>query len=173
MATRTSSPPRSRSSTSSRSGSSGSQTRRSSSKKKSTSSRSRSRSSSRRPKTPGFFTLLISGIGRALRAVWLGIAHVVGAVVRRVGTTARDLEPEHRRDGFGLGLVGMAIVVSAAEWWRLPGSVGHALRAVVEGSVGLAAYAVPLLLLLAAWRTMRSPELNGPAGRPVIGWVAI
>ncbi len=94
-------------------------------------------------------------------------------MVRRIGTTARDLDPEHRRDGIGLGLVGLAIVVSAAEWWRLPGSVGHVIRSVVEGSVGIAAYAVPLLLLLAAWRMMRSPELNGPAGRPVIGWAAI
>jgi S-DNA-T family DNA segregation ATPase FtsK/SpoIIIE len=64
-------------------------------------------------------------------------------------------------------------VVSAAEWWRLPGSVGHAIRAVVEGTFGIAAYAIPLIVLLAAWRTMRSPELNGPAGRPVIGWAAI
>jgi S-DNA-T family DNA segregation ATPase FtsK/SpoIIIE len=64
-------------------------------------------------------------------------------------------------------------VISAAEWWRLPGSVGHAIRAVVEGTFGIAAYAIPLIVLLAAWRTMRSPELNGPAGRPVIGWAAI
>jgi len=108
-----------------------------------------------------------------LRALWLGIAHVIGAVVRRVGSTARDLEPEHRRDGLGLGLVGLAIIVSAAEWWRLPGSVGGAIRAVVEGTVGIASYAVPLLLLLGAWRLMRKPELNGPAGRPMIGSAAI
>jgi S-DNA-T family DNA segregation ATPase FtsK/SpoIIIE len=94
-------------------------------------------------------------------------------VVRRVGTTARDLDPEHRRDGLGLGLVGLAIIVSAAEWWRLPGSVGHVIRSVIEGTVGVAAYAVPLLVLLAAWRVMRSPEHNGPAGRLVIGWSAI
>ncbi|MDQ3485557.1 MAG: DNA translocase FtsK 4TM domain-containing protein, partial [Actinomycetota bacterium] len=115
----------------------------------------------------------MTGLGRGLRALWLGIAHVMGAVVRRIGSTARDLEPAHRRDGLGLGLVGLAIVISAAEWWLLPGSVGDGIRAVVEGSVGIAAYAVPLLLLAAAWRTMRRPELNGPAGRPVIGWAAI
>ncbi len=173
MATRTSSPPRSRSSTSSRSGSSGSQARRRSSKRRSASARSRSRSSSTRRHGPGTFALLVAGAGRGLRALWLGIAHVIGAVVRRVGSTARDLEPEHRRDGLGLGLVGLAIIVSAAEWWRLPGSVGGAIRAVVEGTVGSASYAVPLLLLLGAWRLMRKPELNGPAGRPMIGSAAI
>ncbi len=117
--------------------------------------------------------MFIAGIGRGLRALWLGVTHVIGAVVRHIGSTARDLEPEHRRDGFGLALVGVAIIVSAAEWWRLPGSVGGAIRAIVEGTVGIAAYAVPLLLLLGAWRVMRKPELNGPAGRPMIGSAAI
>ena len=117
--------------------------------------------------------MLATGIGRALRAIYLGVAHVVGAVVRSLGSTARDLDPEHRRDGLGLGLVGLAIVVSAAVWWQLPGDVGHGIRLVVEGSVGMAAYAVPLLLLLAAWRLMRNPERTGPAGRPIIGWSAI
>ncbi len=117
--------------------------------------------------------MLATGIGRTLRAVYLGIAHVIGAVVRSIGSTARDLDPEHRRDGLGLCLVGLAVIVSAAVWWRLPGDVGDALRAVVEGSVGIAAYAVPLLLLLAAWRLMRSPENTGPVGRQVIGWSSI
>src|SRR5262245_13806216 len=173
MATRTSSPPRSRSSKSSRSGSSGSQSRRTSSTRKRGSSRSRSRSSSAGRRGPGLLTVLVTGIGRALRAIWLGIAHVLGAVVRSIGSTARDLDPEHRRDGLGLLLVGLAVVVSAAVWWRLPGEVGDVLRAVVEGSVGIAAYAVPLLLLLAAWRFMRNPERTGPAGRPIIGWTAM
>ena len=103
----------------------------------------------------------------------MAAARVIGAIVRRVGSTARDLQPEQRRDGRGLALVALAIVVGAAEWWRLPGAVGDALRAAVEGSVGIAAYAVPLLLLLAAWRIMRKPQLDAPAGRPVIGWTAL
>lgn len=73
----------------------------------------------------------------------------------------------------GLCFVGLAIIVAAAVWWRLPGGVGEVIRTIVEGSVGLAAWGVPLLLLLAAWRAMRKPDLNGPAGRPVIGWSAM
>lgn len=119
-------------------------------------------------------TSLVSGVGRGLRALWLGIAHLVGAVVRRLGSTARDLEPEHRRDGLGLALVALAIVVAAAEWWRLPGSVGDGVRAAAEGSVGVAAYAVPLLLLAGAWMVLRTPaDDERPAGRPIIGWTAI
>ncbi len=116
---------------------------------------------------------VLRALGRGLRACWLGVAHLLGAIVRRIGSTARELDPEHRRDGLGLSLVGLAIVVSAAEWWQLPGSVGNAIRDIVEGTVGIAAYAVPLFLLLGAWRMMRRPGLNGPAGRSIIGWAAV
>jgi DNA segregation ATPase FtsK/SpoIIIE, S-DNA-T family len=93
--------------------------------------------------------------------------------VRRVGSTARDLDPEHRRDGFGLALIGLAIVLAAAVWWRLPSPVGDAIRSVVENSFGVGAFVLPLLMLLWSWRTLRSPNLNAPAGRPVIGWSAV
>jgi S-DNA-T family DNA segregation ATPase FtsK/SpoIIIE len=101
------------------------------------------------------------------------VAHVVGATVRRVGHTARELEPEHRRDGAGLCLIGLAVVVAAAVWWQLPGTIGHFTRTVVNGSVGLIGWFVPLLLVFVAWRNLRDPERNGPAGRQVIGWAAL
>ena len=110
------------------------------------------------------------GIGRGLVRVWLGLAHVIGGIVRGIGHGARDLDPAHRRDGGGLALVGLAVVVAAAVWWQLPGAAGDAVRTVVNGSVGLVGWAVPLLLLVAAWRTLRHPDRNGPAGRQVIGW---
>ncbi len=111
-------------------------------------------------------------VGRALVRVWLGLAHLTGGVVRGVGHGARELDPAHRRDGAGLALVGLAVVVAAAVWWHLPGMAGDGVRAVVNGSVGLIGWAVPLLLVVAAWRTLRHPERNGPAGRQVIGWTA-
>jgi S-DNA-T family DNA segregation ATPase FtsK/SpoIIIE len=43
---------------------------------------------------------------------------------------------------------------------------------VVAGSVGLVAWFVPFLLCYVAWRNLRDPEANGPAGRQVIGWMA-
>jgi S-DNA-T family DNA segregation ATPase FtsK/SpoIIIE len=93
--------------------------------------------------------------------------------VRKVGHTARELDPEHRRDGAGLFLIGLAVVVAAAVWWQLPGGVGDSTRTVVNGSVGLLGWFVPLLLCFVAWRNLRNPESNGPAGRQVIGWAAL
>lgn len=104
--------------------------------------------------------------------MWLGIAHAVGAVARSVGQSARDLDPEHRRDGVGLFLFGLAMVVAAAVWWQLPGGVMDLARSVTAGAVGKVGWFVPLFLVYAGWRTMRDPERNGPAGRQVIGWAA-
>jgi S-DNA-T family DNA segregation ATPase FtsK/SpoIIIE len=104
--------------------------------------------------------------------VWLGLAHGVGSVARGIGHTARDLEPEHRRDGAGLFLFGVAIIVAAAVWFEAPGGLLEFVRTVVSGSVGKVGWLVPLLVVLIGWRVMRDPVRNGPAGRQVIGWAA-
>jgi S-DNA-T family DNA segregation ATPase FtsK/SpoIIIE len=70
-------------------------------------------------------------------------------------------------------MIGVAVVVAAAVWWQLPGGVGDFTRTVVNGSVGLLGWFVPLLLCFVAWRNLRNPESNGPAGRQVIGWAAL
>ncbi len=119
------------------------------------------------------FAALFTGLMSGLRATWLGVAHVLGALVRKIGHTARELDPEHRRDGAGLFLIGLAFVVAAAVWWQLPGAVGDFTRTVVAGSVGLVGWFVPLLLCVVAWRNLRDPESNGPAGRQLIGWAAL
>ena len=62
---------------------------------------------------------------RAIRGTWMGVSHLAGGAVRRVGSSARDLEPEHRRDGIGFALIGLAVVVAAREWWGVTGVVGR------------------------------------------------
>ena len=83
------------------------------------------------------------------------------------------MDPALRRDGIGLFLLGSAIVVGAAVWWGLPGAAGHAIFIGVASTIGTLCYVAPILLLLMAWRTLRHPDRNGPAGRQVIGWSAI
>jgi len=102
----------------------------------------------------------------------MGLAHLTGGTVRRLGSTARELEPVHRRDGLGLGLVGAGIVIAAAVWWNIDGRVAEVVRTIVTGTVGAAAVAVPFLLVLLAWRALRHPERNGPGGRQLVGWTA-
>jgi DNA segregation ATPase FtsK/SpoIIIE, S-DNA-T family len=117
--------------------------------------------------------VLLSGLGRLLRAGWLGVAHAIGGLARRIGTSARDLDPAHRRDGIGLTLLGLATVVAAVEWWGLRGGVGTAVHAVVAGTLGRVGLVVPLVLLGLGIRLLRHPEDAKAAGRLGIGVAAL
>ncbi|MDQ7907358.1 DNA translocase FtsK [Phytohabitans sp. ZYX-F-186] len=115
-------------------------------------------------------------VGRGVRALWMGIAHGVGWVVRGVGrqaATARDLDPEHRRDGGGLLLLGLAILTGVAVWFSGAGPVGDRVADTVRLFLGAIAAALPLLLLVAAIRLMRAPSDPEQRGRGVVGWSAL
>ncbi|MBD8079246.1 DNA translocase FtsK [Cellulosimicrobium arenosum] len=106
---------------------------------------------------------------RAVRGLWLGAAHGVGAATRTIGKGARDLDPAHRRDGVAFLLIALAVVVAAREWWGISGTFGTGVHAVVAGTFGLAGVAVPVLLLWLAVRIMRHPERVQANSRVAIG----
>ncbi|MBM6398976.1 FtsK/SpoIIIE family DNA translocase [Phycicoccus sonneratiae] len=110
---------------------------------------------------------------RAAQSTWMGLAHATGAVARKVGDTGRDLEPEHRRDGLGLLLVALAVVVAAREWWGMPGAVGVVVHAVVAGTFGKVGYAVPLVLLAFGIRVLRAPTDDAATSRMAVGTTAL
>ena len=103
----------------------------------------------------------------------MGLAHATGAVARKVGDTGRDLEPEHRRDGVGLLLIALAVVVAAREWWGMPGAVGTVVHAVVAGTLGKVGYAVPLVLLAFGVRMLRAPQEDAATSRAAVGTTAL
>jgi S-DNA-T family DNA segregation ATPase FtsK/SpoIIIE len=88
------------------------------------------------------------------------------------GNSARDLDPAHRRDGAGLAVLAAAIVTTGASWWGLGSAAGHGLTELIRGTFGVAAWTLPILLLLLAWRLLRHPDRNAHTGRMVIGWTA-
>ena len=104
--------------------------------------------------------------------MWLGIAHLLGGVARRVGTSARDIDPEHRRDGVGLLLIAAAVVVAADRMVVAPRPAGGSVHAFVAGGTGSLAWTVPLLLVALAGWVLRHPAGHAPTGRLVIGWAA-
>ncbi|MEX0427025.1 DNA translocase FtsK [Nocardioides sp. DS6] len=190
MATRTSSPPGSRS-TSTSSGSSSTRPRSTSTTKRATATTrarakaapsrggsSRGKSTARRqpPRAvrngPGPLARLFEALLRAVATVWMGIAHGVGSVARAIGHGARDLDPEHRRDGVGLFIVALAVVSAAGVWFQLGGQFFDVVRTIVSGVVGKVGWLVPLALVFTGARIMRDPVNNGPVGRQVIGWTA-
>ena len=122
---------------------------------------------------PGPVGAVVGFFARSIMAIWNGLAKATGAIARSIGSGARDLDPEHRRDGVGLALLGAAIIVAGATWWAMPGFFGDSVRFLVSGAIGILAYALPIALLYAAWSTLRHPDHEGPAGRQVVGWGAI
>ena len=106
---------------------------------------------------------------RAVRGLWMAVAHLAGSIARRLGHTARGLDPAHRRDGIGFTLIAVAIVVAAREWWSLAGPVGDVVHAVVAGTIGLVALALPLVLLGLGVRLLRHPDSTQANSRVSIG----
>ncbi|HYO86168.1 MAG TPA: DNA translocase FtsK [Dermatophilaceae bacterium] len=103
----------------------------------------------------------------------MGLAHLIGGTVRRIGRTAEALEPEHRRDGVGLLLLGLAVVIAAAEWWGLTGAVGDVVHTVIGGSFGRVALVVPLVLAGQGIRMLRTSPDDVGATRIGIGLAAL
>jgi DNA segregation ATPase FtsK/SpoIIIE, S-DNA-T family len=114
-----------------------------------------------------------NGLYRLVRALWLGVAHTVGAVFRSIGRGARGLDPAHRKDGLALLLLGLTLVVAAGTWSNLRGPVGDLVQMLVTGAFGRLDLLVPLLLGAVAVRLMRHPEQPEANGRIVIGLSAL
>ncbi len=115
-------------------------------------------------------------IGAGIAGLWMGLAHAIGWAVRAVGrqaATAKELDREHQRDGGGLLLIGIAIVLAVALWFNGGGPFGLWLARNTHLAVGAVAMALPLLLLVAGIRLMREPADEVPRGRGLVGWSAL
>ncbi|MDG9728730.1 DNA translocase FtsK [Streptomyces sp. DH41] len=113
------------------------------------------------------------GVYRLVRALWLGVAHAVGAVFRGIGQGAKGLDPAHRKDGVALLLLGLALIVAAGTWADLKGPVGDLVEILVTGAFGRLDLLVPILLGAIAVRLIRHPEKPEANGRIVIGLSAL
>jgi len=115
-------------------------------------------------------------LGRLLWLLWMGLAHGVGWLVRAAGrraADARELEPEHRRDGAGLLVLAFALLLAAAVWFHAGGPFGSYIALVLRLFLGDLALALPVLLLVGAVKLMRAPADEAHRGRGVVGWSAL
>ncbi|WP_239087960.1 FtsK/SpoIIIE family DNA translocase [Planosporangium mesophilum] len=107
----------------------------------------------------------------------MGLAHALGWVARGLGrqaATAKELDPEHRRDGGGLAMIGLALVLGIAIWGNSGGPVGQWLSGVTRTLFGSISLALPFLLIVGAVRLMRMPdEEETGRGRVIVGWTAL
>ncbi|MFB9460289.1 DNA translocase FtsK [Streptomyces antimycoticus] len=114
-----------------------------------------------------------SGVYRAVRAVWMGMARAVAAMFRGIGRGAKGLDPAHRKDGSALLLLALALIVAAGTWSNLDGPVGSLVEMLVTGAFGRLDLVVPILLGTIAARLILHPERPEANGRIVIGLSAL
>jgi S-DNA-T family DNA segregation ATPase FtsK/SpoIIIE len=135
-------------------------------------SKGRPRGTAARPpqRTADPILILAGWLARLVAGLWMVAAHAVGFGARRFGKSARDLDPLHQRDGVGLAFLAAALVIAATTWFHLHNFAGRMLSDLFLGAFGSAAWTVPLLLGLLAWRFLRHPDRNAQTGRMVIGW---
>jgi S-DNA-T family DNA segregation ATPase FtsK/SpoIIIE len=100
----------------------------------------------------------------------------VGGAVRAVGRHPEDesvLDPAHRRDGVGLAVVGLAVILGVGVWTDDTGPIGAGLAGFGRASIGVVILVVPVFLLLVAVRLLRHAPRPDSRGRLSIGWACI
>lgn len=135
----------------------------------------RRKSAKRSPASmPSAITTTINGLRTFGCALWLGIAHVVGAIARGLGRSARDLDPAHRRDGLGLLYLCVSIIVASVVWFDVAGFVSGVITSIVTGGIGVFDALAPLALLGIAIQILRHPDTpSQKKGRLTIGWTLL
>ncbi|MBC6449413.1 DNA translocase FtsK 4TM domain-containing protein [Actinokineospora xionganensis] len=103
---------------------------------------------------------------------WGLLAKGAGSIARAVGRT-KELDPAHRRDGVGFGLIALGVVLGAAVWWRAAGPVGRGMEIGVRSVFGALAVALPLMLLVTGIVLMRSDPQPEKRPRLVVGSLLI
>jgi DNA segregation ATPase FtsK/SpoIIIE, S-DNA-T family len=128
------------------------------------------RSTTRRPAAKkksgaGLFGIVSGG--------WNLLARGAGGLARSVARPeeAEPLAPEHRRDGVGLAVLALAIVLGAAAWSTGIGPVGVGLAQGVRWIIGSLVMVLPVVLFFAALRLLRRGPRPEARGRLAIGWI--
>ena len=136
----------------------------------STPARSRARNHNSSRKSRGgtlvlFFGRLLSLIGMA----WGVIAKVFGAIARAVGHGAKEIDQKQRRDGLGLLLLALSIIVAAQSWFDTQTVITRYSKLIISGAVGALTIFLPVVFVYSAWQTFRNPAKKGDGPRIAIG----
>jgi S-DNA-T family DNA segregation ATPase FtsK/SpoIIIE len=105
--------------------------------------------------------------------VWHFIAKTLGSAIRFVARGARDLDPEHHRDGAALLVLLLSLAAFAGTWFRADNYVGRNLYSFFYGTFGRVGFMAPLVLLYFAVRLFRKPDDKHATGRITIGTLTL
>lgn len=129
-----------------------------------TSSRAQSRGR-KRPAGPNPVVLFLGRIALLIGIGWSAVARALGTVLRG----AKEIDQAQRRDGLGLLLLAMTIIVAADVWFYVESPLTNLSRLIIGGAVGSLSVLAPVVLLTGAWNSFRNPTKKGEGPRVVIG----
>ncbi|WP_255770449.1 FtsK/SpoIIIE family DNA translocase [Pseudarthrobacter sulfonivorans] len=108
---------------------------------------------------------------RVVGGAWLGVGHLVGGGVRRIGSDVSDLPAEERRDGAALFNLALGVFIATFAWWGMTGWFPDAVYSVVNGTFGWMSLVLPLMLFACAFRLFRQPDDGRGNNRVGIGFL--
>src|SRR5689334_7454938 len=111
-----------------------------------------SRSRARKPAQhrPSATGQVVRGLTATLTTLWGLLARTVGGLTRGLTGGAKDLDPDHRRDGLGQLLLAGALIAAGGAWWHA-GSAGDAVAGLLTELAGKGAMLLPIVLALGAF----------------------
>src|SRR3954451_22484881 len=132
----------------------------------------RSAAGNRRPpakkQSNGGLLRVVGGAGPLLAGGVRGLARSVARP-----DEAEPLAPEHRRDGVGLAVLGLAVVLGAAVWTNGIGPVGAGIATGSRWIVGAVVVVLPVLFFFVSLRLLRHPADPEARGPLLIGWICM
>lgn len=131
-------------------------------------SRARSRNTSKKSRG-GTLVLFFGRILSLIALAWSVVAKVFGAIARAIGNGASEIDQKQRRDGLGLLLLALSIIVAAQSWFDTQTVITNYSKLVVSGAVGALTMFLPVVFVYSAWQTFRNPAKKGDGPRIVIG----
>ena len=136
----------------------------------STPARSRAQNKkTRSAKVSSGFILLIGRLLSLISLAWNVLAKVFGALIRAVGHGASEIDPKQRRDGLGLVLLALSIIVAAQSWFGTQTVITNYSKLIIGGFLGALTIFLPVVLVYGAWQTFRNPAKKGDGPRIAIG----
>ena len=115
----------------------------------------------------GIVPLILSG----LAATWHLIAKSLGSSIRFVARGAKELDPEHHRDGAALALFLLALISVTGTWMGADNILGRNVYSLLYGALGSIAIVTPVALLYFAFRIFRTPDDKHGTGRITVGLI--
>ena len=112
-------------------------------------------------------------IGAGLASTWRLIAKTLGSSIRFVARGAKDLDPEHHRDGAALFLFLLALISVTGTWLQSASFLSRNVYSFLYGAFGNIAVVVPVALAYFAIRIFRKPDDKQGTGRITVGLITL